>query len=206
MLDEHGQQVLLYHWNQNDHFDLLGVLQAREMVGQIDNSVSMEALVDWGARLKDAAALVDGTEVQVLFENVDTGRVSQLQSFPVPSQVAKAAALRSQNQEFHYRPRFSRGVPYSVGSESSGRLTPYPIPSKHRCSESHSRPDRLEGEDFNEYRRRILRPWSPGRHYRPPTSSIRSYRPRSHQKEFKTRTVSGSYPGEAVVSMDSRRL
>ena len=210
MLDEHGQQVLLYHSNHNDPFDLLGILQAREMVAQIDPSVSMEVLVDWGARLKDAAALVDGTEVQVLFENADTGRVSQLQSFPVPSQVVKAAALRcsiqQQGQEFRYRPRFSRGVPYSVGSESSGRLTPYSIPSKRQCLESRSRPERLEGEGMIEYRQRVLRPGSPGRHYQPPTSSTRSYRPRYHQKEFKTRPVGCAYPGEAVVSMDSRRF
>jgi hypothetical protein len=207
MLDEHGQQVLLYHWNQSDHFDLLGILQAREMVAQIGPSVSMEVLVDWGARSKDAAALVDGTEVQVLFENADTGRVSQLQSFPVPSQVAKAAALRcsiQQGPEFHFRLQSSRGRPYSVGSEAFGRLTPYSIPSKRHCLESRSRPDRLEGEDFIEYRRRVLRPGSPGRHYRPPTSSTRSYRLRSHQKELKTRPMGSAYPGEAVVSMDGR--
>jgi hypothetical protein len=209
MLDAHGQQVLLYHWNQNDHFDLLGILQAREMVAQIDPSVSMEVLVDWGARLKDAAALVDGTEVQVLFENADTGRVSQLQSFPVPSQAAKAAALRrsiQQGQEFHFRLQSSRGAPYSVGTESTGRLTPYSIPSKRQCLKSRSGPDRLEGEGFIEYRRRVLRPGSPGRHYRPSTSCTRRYPPRSHQKEFKARPVGNDYPGEAVVSMDSRRF
>jgi len=86
MLDELARPVLSYPWHQNDHFDLLGILQCGEVVGQVSSSITMENLVDWGARLKEAAAALDGTVVQILFDNIETGRVSQLETTAVPQQ------------------------------------------------------------------------------------------------------------------------
>lgn len=90
MLDELARPVLFYPWHQNDHFDLLGILQCGEVVGQVSESVTMEDLVDWGARIKEEAAALDGTVVQILFDNIETGRVSQLETIPVQSQQGTA--------------------------------------------------------------------------------------------------------------------
>jgi len=190
MLDEHEQPVLLYPWNLNDHFDLLGILQGREFVAQIPSTISMERLVDWGARLKDAAASVDGTVVQVLFDNVDTGRVSQLQNLPAQlrnnpfcSQSHKSGSSphnsrRPENRQLNHRDRTSTTSPSATRSscsdESFGRLTPYHSHSKRPRSDSASSDTHVDEERFWAVRQRLLRPNSPGRYYRPKGSSSTS--------------------------------
>jgi hypothetical protein len=176
MIDETGHKQAMYHWQQNDCFDLLGILQSREFVAQIPGDVSMEALVDWGARLKDAAAMVDGKVVQVLFDNLDTGRVSQLQGLPVMQQFASSTSDSSESlsrdeDESSISPT---GTSTSATNDldipsASGRLTPYDCAGKLRQERDESPPlhGRNDGEDFWAYRQRILRPLSPSRHYRP---------------------------------------
>src|SRR5579859_2604733 len=191
MLDERGAPVLLYPWQQNDHFDLLGILQSRECVIHIPRETDMEALVDWGARLKDAAMRLDGTVVQVLFENLDTGRVSQLKGIATPpAQPSRASRTRK-------RRRFRRSVPLpndnessenddktassrtlsplhsrdgsqadsrtSIDDDSFGRLTPYNSPEPKRPRSASSENDDEE-EDFWSHRHRVLRPNSPSRY------------------------------------------
>jgi hypothetical protein len=166
MIDEAGNMQLLYHWQQNDHFDLLGILQSREFVAQIPGDLSMEALVDWGARLKDAA-MVDGAVVQVLFDNLDTGRVSQLQGMPIMHQFRENSSEKWGNVALEpYDSSVSRTLSMTTPSPvdpSFGRLTPY----HEQRQESPSRPERMDGEELETYRRRILRPSSPSRYYRP---------------------------------------
>jgi len=157
---------LLYHWKQNDHFDLLGILQSREFVAQIPGDLSMEALVDWGARLKDAA-MIDGTMVQVLFDNLDTGRVSQLQGMPVMHQFRENSKetwgnLPLEPNDSPVSRTLSPSTPSPV-DPSFGRLTPY----HEQREESPPRPERKDGEELEAYRRRVLRPSSPSRYYRP---------------------------------------
>jgi hypothetical protein len=193
MLDEHAQPALLYPLHMNDHFDLLGILQSREFVAHIPPTIKMESLVDWGARLKDAAASIDGTTVQVLFDNMDTGRVSQLQSLPAQLQnipftkqskksdfVQNANRIRKNGESRHSEGTSAFSTRFSISSdESYGRLTPYTSNGKGRCSESPS-PDRYyEGEGLWVLRRRT--PNSPGRYYRPKSSS-KYYRPSKHGK------------------------
>lgn len=198
MLDEHAQPVLLYPWHLNDHFDLLGILQGREFVAQIPPTISMEDLVEWGARLKEASASLDGT-VQVLFDNMDTGRVSQLQSLPAqlqsrPNRTRSRKLGSSLNSSRHSLTRESnRGDKTSATSPSTTRspssddslerLTPYPHDSKRPRSKS---PSDCHGDDESVWKHRqlLLRPNSPGRYYRPKDSSSASlhYRPRNHMR------------------------
>ena len=184
MLNEHAQPALLYPLHMNDHFDLLGILQSREFVAQIPSTMSMESLVDWGARLKDAAASLDGTVVQVLFDNMDTGRVSQLQSLPAQLQAVSftgqsnksdflqnATRIRKHGESRYREENLSRSTSLSSCSdESYGRLTPYQPARKRRRSESASS-DPHEDEGLWVLRQRVLRPNSPGRYYRPKSSS-----------------------------------
>lgn len=185
MLDEHGQPALLYPLHTNDHFDLLGILQSGEFVAQIPPTTSMESLVDWGARLKDTAASMDGTIVQVLFDNMDTGRVSQLQSLPAQLQpvpftkqsknsdfLRKGIRIRNYSGSRHSEGTSGLSTSFSVSSdESYGRLTPYASDGKRQRSESPSSDRHNEGEDLWMLRQRALRPNSPGRYYRPKSSS-----------------------------------
>ena len=209
ILDEHAQPALLYPLHMNDHFDLLGILQSREFVAHIPPTIRMESLVDWGARLKDAAASMDGTTVQVLFDNMDTGRVSQLQSLPVQLQTIpftkeskKSRFLQNANRiRKHGESRHSEGTPacstrFSISSdESYGRLSPYASNGKRQCSESPS-PDRhYEGESLWALRRRVLTPNSSGRYYRP-KSSPNYYRPSKR----------GKYSSNSKMNNSSRSL
>ena len=210
MLDEHAQPALLYPLHMNDHFDLLGILQSREFVAQIPPTISMECLVDWAARLKDAAASMDGTVVQVLFDNMDTGRVSQLKSLPAKLQtvdftgqsnksdfVQNAIRIRKHGDSRHGEGTSTSSTSFSTSSdESYGRLTPYSSDSKRRRSESPSSDRHYEGEDLWALRQRVLRPNSPGRYYRPKSSS-KYYRPSKHGKH-----LSNSEKGNSSRSKD----
>ena len=180
MLDEQGRAVLLYPWHQNDHFDLLGILQCREVVGQVSSSISMEELVDWGARMKEAAAALDGTIVQVLFDNIETGRVSQLETITLPCQLGISIStitnkgttenleLREPDEhQTQILPNF-RFTSQSLHSEDSfGLPTPPHSHERRRPSVQTSSPDRLDDEDYWSHRQRVLRPNSPRRYYRP---------------------------------------
>ena len=137
--------------------------------------------MDWGARLKDSAAAVDRTMVQVLFDNVDTGRVSQLQELPVINHSAPSDSTEPWRSIWGNAPRdddssslsLSRtlsGTPSSAvevsDNDISGRLTPYDHRPIRRLSESVV-PDERGDDDFWKERQRIMRPNSPSRHYRP---------------------------------------
>lgn len=191
MLDEHAKPVLLYPWHQNDHFDLLGILQAREVVAQIPSSVSMEKLVDWGAKLKDLAATTDGAELQVLFENMDTGRVSQLQktpatlqSRPVTENVSKTltscqSSLPKNRHEFRHHDSFC-AIPHLASQPPSSResyehLASNSVGTKRVRSGSLSSPDhRCEADKYWKHRNRTPGANSMERYYRSET------KPRHH--------------------------
>lgn len=187
MLDEYQQPVLLYPWHQNDHFDLLGILQVREVVAHVPSSIRMEDLVDWGARLKDAAASMDGTIIQVLFDNVNTGRVSQLQDFPIESDLMHSSRYISRShgqlpRHHDYSHSISRTYSGNTTSdESNSGLTFYSPESKEQRSESSFSDNRTDEESYWKYRRRVLRPDSPRRYYRP-KGSHKYYTPTQHKK------------------------
>ena len=216
MLDEHGNPALLYPLHMNDHFDMLGILQSREFVAQIPPTMSMEILVDWAATLKDTAASLDGTVIQVLFDNMDTGRVSQLQSLPAKLQTIpfteqsnksdffrNAIRMRTAGESRHREGTSSSSNSISISSDDSyGRLTPYQSDSKRRRSESPSSDRHPEGEGLETVKQRGLRPNSPGRYYRPKSSS-NYYRPakrgkHSRSSEKKNRSPSKDKKDESL--------
>jgi hypothetical protein len=179
MLDELGRPVLLYPWYQNDHFDLMGILQSREVVGQVSSSISMEELVDWGVRLKEATAALDGTIVQVLFDNIETGRVSQLETILVPGQkcmsISETTYKGATGLRDHGHSETNRHIPHqshrttqSLYSEASFGIPTPPLSNGQRPSSVHTAStDRLDDEDYWTHRHRVLRPQSPRRYYRP---------------------------------------
>ena len=179
MLDELARPVLLYPWHQNDHFDLLGILQGREVVAQLSPSISMEYLVDWGARLKEAAATLDGTAVQVLFDNIETGRVSQLETRPLPSQhcisISKSSnkdTIPNSDLQNIYSEPYPHALhkPHNTGKSSNSEdCFGIPTPPRRRSSVQSASTDhqRLNDEDYWTHRQRVLRPNSPRRYYRP---------------------------------------
>jgi hypothetical protein len=169
MLDEFGKPSMLYPCNLNDHFDLLGILQGREVVLQISGGMSMEAVVDWAAGLKDTAAS-KMTRLQVLFDNPETGRVSQLKDLPdrlqpSPEAIKFAAAIaRSPSSAFFL---------------SESRIPTQPATMTRKRKQENAGPDSKSGKHAKTSsnssdddglwcrRQRWLRPNSPSRHYRP---------------------------------------
>ena len=172
MLDEHGTTALQYPWYENDSFDLLGIIEVGEVVAQISSDLSMEELVEWGARLKDSAELGYGTVIQVLFDNIDTGRVSQLQSLYDKSRnpLMTGRDARGHHHYNCYGDKYasSKSHDSNPSSDSYGRLTPY-------ADQSHGKPSSSDHEEiaWYEYRRSVLRPNSPTRYYGPEPSATR---------------------------------
>jgi hypothetical protein len=182
MLDEFGKPSMLYPCHLNDHFDLLGILQGREVVLQISGGMSMEGAVDWAARLKDSAASKK-LRLQVLFDNPETGRVSQLKDMPDVSQpspqalrFAAAIARSPSNSTF----QSDSGIPTQPAAMGKKRkqITP-PDPKSDKRAKTSSNPSDEDGIWCR--RQRLLRPNSPSRHYRPqyipPDDPSRFYRP-----------------------------
>jgi hypothetical protein len=183
MLDEFGKPSMLYPCHLNDHFDLLGILQGREVVLQISGGMSMEAVVDWAARLKDTAAS-KMTSLQVLFDNPETGRVSQLKDLPdrlqpSPEAIKFAAAITRSpsNSSFPSESRIPT-QPAAMAKKRKQEITPPESKSDKRAKTSSNTSD---DDGLWCRRQRLLRPNSPSRHYRPqytpPDDPSRFYRP-----------------------------
>ena len=184
MLDECGKPSMLYPCHLNDHFDLLGILRGREVVLQISAAMSMEALVDWAARLKDTAASKK-IPIQVLFDNPETGRVSQLRDLPV--RLEPSPEVRQQNRPMsrtssetssHSENTVTQRQPAPMSTKPKRqRFTPYS--NGHKGTKNQS--DKLDEDGEWNRRQRLMRPNSPSRYYRPcfrpPEDPSRFYRP-----------------------------
>jgi len=184
MLDECGKPIMLYPCHLNDHFDLLGIFRGREVVLQISTYMSMEVLVDWAARLKDTAAS-ENIPIQVLFDNPETGRVSQLQDLPARLQPSPEAQRKNRlmNHTHLYTSlrSGSAAAPHQPAPTSTNlkqdRFTPYA--KRHKWTKNQSK--KLDEVDEWDRRQRLMRPNSPSRYYRPclrpPEDLSRFYRP-----------------------------
>ena len=123
-LDEHGNPIAAYSYHDNDYFNLLGILKDGEFVTQISYEIPMEAVIGWATELKDSKYLKEeGRDIQVLFENDITGRISQIKEVSLREQQTEYKRLPHPFTEHFKAPGFEKAKMTQIkSSESSDSL------------------------------------------------------------------------------------